>query len=119
MHRFIWAVALAVTLSAQPLAGSEALSVNGTAAPGAPVTLTLLATVSQDLPTIIVSRHVVTADQNGTYQARIPIAPAYERGTLLQLFATSGGQTSQVMRFVVGAPNNGVTVPLEQEGNSL
>jgi hypothetical protein len=102
-------------MTAQPIAGSEAISVSGTAPPGSPVTVTLLATVSQDIPTIVVSRHVVVPDSGGNYQTRIPIASAYERGTVLRVFATSGGQTSAAVQLIVGPPNGGVVVPLEQE----
>lgn len=132
MHKLILAIALGasisayalhpvvahaqgVSLTAQPAAGSEAISVSGTAPPGSPVTVTLLATISQDIPTIVVSRNVVLPDSSGNYQARIPIAAAYERGTILRVFATSGGQTSAAVQLTVGPPNGGVAVPLEQE----
>lgn len=132
MHKFILAIALgasigayallprvanaqSLSLTAQPLAGSEAISVSGTAPPGSTVTVTLLATISQDIPTIVVSRSVVLPDSGGNYQARIPIAAAYERGTILRVFATSSGQSSAAVQLIVGPPNGGVTVPLEQE----
>ena len=132
MHKLFWAIALSasfiayalqpvvanaqgLSLTAQPIAGSEAISVSGNAPPGSPVTITLLATISQDIPTIVVSRHVVLPDSSGNYQVRIPVAAAYERGTLLRVFAASAGQTSGAVQLVVGPPNGGVAVPLEQE----
>ena len=132
MHKFFWAIALTasiiayalqpviadaqgVSLTAQPIAGSEAISVSGNAPSGSPVTITLLATISQDVPTIVVSRHVVLPDSSGRFQDRIPIAAAYERGTLLRVFAASAGQASASAQLVVGPPNGGVVVPLEQE----
>lgn len=132
MHKFFWAIALTasiiayalqpviadaqgVSLTAQPIAGSEAISVSGNAPSGSPVTITLLATVSQDVPTIVVSRHVVLPDASGRFQDRIPIAAAYERGTLLRVFVASAGQTPASAQLVVGPPNGGVVVPLEQE----
>lgn len=135
MHKYFWAIALTVsitayalqpviasaagtTLNATPIAGSEAISVSGNAPPGSPVTITLLATFSRDIPTVVVSRHVVQPDASGNYQARIPVAAAYERGTLLQVFAASSGGTSPAAQLIVGPPNGGVVVPLETEPGS-
>lgn len=109
------ASAAGVTLNATPIAGSEAISVSGNAPPGSAVTITLLATFSQDIPTVVVSRHVVQPDASGNYQARIPVAAAYEGGTLLHVFATSAGESSATAQLVVGPPNGGVIVPLERE----
>lgn len=104
-----------ITMEARQLQGAEALTVQGTAPAGAPVTITLLAVVSSDIPTIVVSRNDVVTDANGRFAAIIPVASAYERGTLLRVVATSSpGVASAQSQLVVGAPNNGVTVPLEQ-----
>jgi hypothetical protein len=103
-----------ITLEARQLQGSEAIDVEGSAPAGAPVTITLLATVSSDLPTIVVSRHDVVPDVNGRFGAVIPIASAYERGTLLKVLATSSsGVASASAQLVSGAPNAGASVPLE------
>lgn len=104
----------AITLTAHNLPGSEAVDVQGTAPAGAPVTITLLALVSSDVPTILVSRHDVVSDVNGRFGAVIPIASAYERGTVLRILATSiTGVASAQAELTTGAPNAGVTVPLE------
>lgn len=104
-----------ITMEARQLQGSEAISVNGSAPSGAPVTITLLAVVSSDIPTIVVSRNDVVTDANGRFNAIIPIASAYERGTLLRVVATSAsGISSATSQLVMDPPNNGVTVPLEQ-----
>lgn len=105
----------AISLAAQPLQGTEAISVDGTAPPNAPVTITLLATVSTDVPTIVVSRQDVVTDVNGRFGAVIPIASAYERGTILKIVATSlPGVVPASAQLVINAPNPGVKVPLEQ-----
>jgi len=105
----------AISLEAQPLHGSEAISVDGTAPPNAPVTITLLATVSSEVPTIVVSRQDVVTDVNGRFGAVIPIASAYERGTILKIVATSlPGVVPAAAQLVINAPNPGVNVPLEQ-----
>ena len=105
----------AISLEAQPFAGAEAISVDGTAPPNAPVTITLLAIVSSEVPTIVVSRQDVVTDVNGRFGAVIPIASAYERGTILKIVATSlPGVVPASAQLVVNAPNPGVNVPLEQ-----
>ena len=104
----------AISLEARQLQGAEALSVDGTAPPNAPVTITLLAIVSSDVPTIVVSRHDVVTDVSGRFGAVIPIASAYERGTILRVVATSlSGAGSASAQLVTGAPNDGADVPLE------
>jgi hypothetical protein len=104
-----------ITMEARQLQGAEAIAVQGSAPAGAPVTITLLAVVSSELPTIVVSRHDVVTDANGRFEAIIPIASAYERGTLLRVVATSSsGIASAQSQLITQAPNDGVTVPLEQ-----
>jgi hypothetical protein len=103
----------ALTLEARQLQGAEAVSVAGTAPANAQITITLLATVSPDIPTILVSRHDVVADATGRFGAVIPIASAYERGVVLTLLATSApGVSSASARLVTDAPNAGASVPL-------
>jgi hypothetical protein len=106
----------ALTLEARQLQGAEAISVAGNAPAGSPITITLLATVSKDVPTIVVSRHSVVADSSGHFAAVIPIASAFERGTLLNILATSvSGAGSAQAQLITGEPNAGVAVPLESE----
>lgn len=104
-----------VTLEARQLQGAEAIQISGHALPSAPITVTLLAIVSPDVPTILVSRNEAIADVNGRFGAVIPIASAYERGTLLRLVATSPSGAQATAQLVVDAPNAGVTVPLESQ----
>jgi hypothetical protein len=104
----------AISLEARQLQGAEAITVDGSAPPNAPVTITLLAIVSSEVPTILVSRHDVITDVSGRFGAVIPIASAYERGTILRVIATSlPGVGSASAQLVTGAPNDGVDVPLE------
>jgi hypothetical protein len=107
------AVQGSITLEARQLQGAEAIDVEGTAPAGAPVTITLLAVVSPDVPTIVVSRHDIAADSSGRFGAVIPIASAYERGMILRIIATSAsGVASAQAQLTTGAPNAGVSVPL-------
>ncbi|HZT13058.1 MAG TPA: hypothetical protein VFA29_09650 [Candidatus Baltobacteraceae bacterium] len=103
-----------ISLEARQLQGAAAISVYGSAPPTAPVTITLLAVVSSEVPTIVVSRHDVVADVSGRFGAVIPIAPAFERGTILRIIATSlPGVGSASAQLVASPPNDGVDVPLE------
>lgn len=103
-----------ITVDVRQEAGSEALNVSGRAAAGAPVTITLLATISSDLPTVVVSRHDVQPDANGQFQAVISTAPDYLRGSLLRVVATSAGSVPASATVIVGAPNAGVAVPFDK-----
>ena len=104
-----------IALEATQHQGAEAIDVMGSAPPNSPVTITLLATVSTDVPTIVVSRQDVVTDVDGRFRAVIPIASAFERGTILRIVATSlPGVIPASAQLVINAPNAGVTVPLEQ-----
>lgn len=105
-----------ITIDVRPQPGSEAVSVSGHAPSTAPVTITLLATVSYDVPTVVVSRHDVQPDVNGNFSAQVSIAPSFARGTILRVLATSvAGTTPASAQLIVGSPNAGVIVPLEYE----
>jgi hypothetical protein len=102
-----------ISLEAKQLQGAEAIVVEGSAPPNSPITMTLLAVVSPELPTIVVSRQDVITDVNGRFRAVIPIASAYERGTILKIVATSlPGVIPASAQLVMNAPNQGVNVPL-------
>lgn len=104
----------ALTLEARQLPGTEAIYVAGNAPANSQVTITLLATVSTDIPTILVSRHNVGTDGTGRFGAVIPIASAFERGTVLHIVATSAsGIAPAQAQLITGAPNEGASVPLE------
>ncbi len=103
-----------ITLEARPELGSEAIHVSGHAPSSAPVTITLLATISPDLPTVVVSRQDVQPDTNGQFQATITTAPDYLRGSILRVLATSSaGATPASATLTLGAPNAGVTAPFD------
>ncbi len=103
-----------ITLEARQLQGAEAIDVSGTAPAGGTVTVTLTALVSEDIPTVLVSRHDVVADVNGRFGAIIPIASAYERGIILTVYATSGpGVAGAQAQLTTRAPNAGVSIPLD------
>jgi len=103
-----------IVLNVTPLQGAEALLVTGTAPPEAPVMVTLLATLSSELPNVLLSRHVLTAGPDGKFQAIVPIAPDYMRDSLIHVLATSSpGVISASTQLLVHAPNAGVQVPTD------
>jgi hypothetical protein len=103
-----------IVLNATPLQGAEAILVTGSAPPSAPVRVTLLATLSSELPNVLLSRHYLTAGPDGKFQAIVPIGPDYMRDTYIHVLATSQpGVTSASAQLLVHAPNAGVTVPIE------
>lgn len=103
-----------IVLNVQPLKGADALLVTGVAPPTAPVRITLLATLSSEIPTVLVGRHDLAADAEGKFQAIIPIAPDFTPNTFLHVLATSGpGVTPASAQILVDAPNAGVNVPWE------
>jgi hypothetical protein len=107
-----------ITMDVRPQPNSEAVSVTGHAPSTAPVTITLLATFSYDVPTVIVSRHDVQPDVNGNFSAEVSIAPSFARGTVLRVLATSvAGTTPASAQLVVGSPNSGLNLPLDRWPN--
>lgn len=105
----------AITMDVRQQPGTEGISVSGHAPSQAPVTVTLLATISADIPTVVVSRQNIQPDANGNFQAVVPVAPDYLRGSFLRVLATSvSGVTPATAQITVGPPNGGVTVPAEQ-----
>jgi Copper amine oxidase N-terminal domain len=103
-----------IVLNVIQLKGAEALLVTGDAPPSAPVMITLLATLSSDLPNVLLSRHDLTAGPDGKFQAIVPIAPDYMRDSFIHVLATSvPGVTSASAQLLVHAPNPGANVPVD------
>ncbi len=101
-----------VVLNVAPLEGAEALLVTGQAPPSASVMITLLATFSSELPNVLLSRHNLTAERDGKFQAIVPIAPDYMRDSFIHVLATSSpGVISASAQLLVQAPNQGLNIP--------
>jgi hypothetical protein len=103
-----------IVLNATPLQGAEAVLITGTAPPSAPVMITLIATLSSELPNVLLSRHDLTAGPDGKFQAIVPIAPDYLRDSSINVLATSSpGVISASARLQVHSANAGITVPTD------
>ena len=93
-----------LTISARQAAGSEAILVDGTAPASMPVTLTLVGSISRDLPDVLIRRITIQSDR--TFHATLPVASAMPRGSFVTVTATSlPGVGSASARVKVGAPN--------------
>ncbi len=103
-----------IVLNVTQLQGAEALLVTGDAPPSAPVRITLLATLSSDVPNVLLSRHDLTAGPDGKFQAIVPIAPDYLRDSFIHVLATSlPGVISASSQLLIHPANAGITVPVE------
>ncbi|MGZ3497529.1 MAG: hypothetical protein ACXWNK_11150 [Vulcanimicrobiaceae bacterium] len=108
-------IAGALSLHVAPATGLDALHVSCNGPINAPVTVTLFATLSSDIPTILVSRHDFTIDRSGQLSTTIPIASDFVRGSILTVRVTSLDTVSPAQAsLLVGSPNPHVSVPLEQ-----
>lgn len=101
-----------IVLHARQLDDEQSLAVAGEAPPNVPVTITLLATLAPDLPTVVLSRHDVQSDVTGRFEAVVSVASDYMPGTLVTVLATSVGDISPASAYLrLVTPNAGATVP--------
>jgi hypothetical protein len=104
----------ALSLRVMPEAGEEAVHVNCSGPAAAPVTVTLFATLSSDIPTVLVSRHDFTIDRSGQLSTTIPIASDFVRGSILTVRVTSLDTVSPAQTsLVVGTPNPHLAAPFD------
>jgi hypothetical protein len=109
-----------IVLNVTPLKGAEALLITGQAPPSAPVLITLLATLSSQIPNVLLNRHQTTAGPDGKFQAIVPIAPDYMRDTFIHVLATSTpGVISASAQLLVQEPNQGVKVQAEAQPGGI
>lgn len=102
----------ALTVHVNTAEGQESVVVNGTGPSSAPVTLTLLTTLSTEIPDVVLSRKDLVIDRSGAFSATISIAPDFMRGSLLTVRATSlDGVAPAQAHLTVGPPNPHFTVP--------
>jgi hypothetical protein len=95
--------------------GSYHIAVSGRALASKPLFLTLLGTVSPDVPDIIVSRDRVVTDAAGNFRLELSPAGDYFRDGLLTVVVTSpSGAILAKGQIVLKAPNFTVPVPNEE-----
>jgi copper amine oxidase-like protein len=93
-----------LTITARMAAGRDAIVVDGMAPASVPVTLTLVGSISRDIPDVLLRR--VTLQTDGTFHATITVAPAMPRGSYVTVTATSlPGVSPASARVVITPPN--------------
>jgi hypothetical protein len=94
-----------LTLTLMRAVGTEAVIARGKAANARTLEATVYATYSRDLPTVILSRRLITVDANGAFSATLPTAPAYFRDATVTVVVRSQDGLSRSARISVAAPN--------------
>lgn len=99
------AAAPGLTLSATRVVGTDSVRITGTAPAARPLEAAVYATFSQDLPTVLLSRRIVSTDANGRYDTTLTTAPAYFRNAIVTVVVRvpDGAGASTTLRVV--APN--------------
>jgi hypothetical protein len=109
-----------IALEVHQLAGQSAVLIKGQAPPSAPVMITLLATLSSDIPNVLVSRHTIEAEPDGRFQVIVPFGPDYVSDSYLRVIATSGpGVTEASAQVTIAPPNAGLAIPWEVQPSGI
>lgn len=93
-----------LVVSAREMSGRRALLVQGSGPHDARITLTVLAALAPDLPTVLLQRIGVQADFSGHFAAVVPLAPDYFTGSEVTLVATAGTESAATHVVLNGAP---------------
>lgn len=102
-------------LKVKQVEGDFKIRISGSAPPNAPVAFTLVETIATELPDVIVSRGDVLSDASGKFEATVDIAPAFFRGSILNVVASSTPKvTSAKKSIVLELPNKNVITPSEK-----
>ena len=109
------AVSGAITdLQTVQLPGSSSVSVDGKAPANLPITLTLVGSMSKDIPDVVLSRHRVVSNADGRFTTSVSVAPGYFAGTVYTLVASSlPGIAPATARLSLKAPNAQLSVPAD------
>jgi hypothetical protein len=105
--------ALTVTVSSTHTA--DAVIVAGKGPPSVPVTITLTADISREIPRVLLSRTYAETDKDGNFTARLSSAPLYFQKSTIYVAVTSlVGITEADTSFALGQPNPGVAHPVDE-----
>jgi hypothetical protein len=108
----------ALNLSQVP--GKLDIAISGKAPANLPITLTLLGSLSSEIPDVVVSRNEVVSDADGTFKTEISPASAYLRGAVLTVVASSvPGVTSAKSKIVLRPPNDKTDIPIDVTPRSI
>lgn len=105
----------ALTIAAVPTGLSDAVIVSGSGPANVPLTITLSADISRDLPRVLLSRTNVATDAGGKFAVSISTAPLHLAQSVVLISATSvPGVTEAHTSFVLGQPSPGIAHPVDE-----
>jgi multisubunit Na+/H+ antiporter MnhB subunit len=104
----------ALTVGAIPTNVADSVVVSGTGPANAPLTITLRADISRDIPRVLLSRTKLVTDAAGKYSVEIPTAPLHLQNSVVLVSATSApGVAEAHTSFVLGGPNPKMAQPVD------
>lgn len=104
-----------LTVAAVPTNTSDAFIVSGTGPANAPLTITVSADITQDIPRVVLSRTNIETDAAGNYSARISTAPLHLQHSIVLVSASSApGVTEAYTSFELGKPNPKMAHPVDE-----
>jgi hypothetical protein len=107
-------------LALSQVPGKLDIAVSGKAPANLPISLTLYATFTTEIPDVVVSRNEVVSDADGSFKTEIPPSSAYYHGAILTVVASSvSGVASAKSKIVLKAPNLTTVVPNDQEPKGI
>jgi uncharacterized lipoprotein YbaY len=107
-------------LAVRAHAGSQSIDVTGSGPANGTVTVTVVSTISRDIPDVVLSRKLVKPNADGSFSAILPIAPGFTPGSIITVYAaSSAGGPAMRAQYSPEAPNRGVTVQLDQLPNNV
>jgi hypothetical protein len=100
--------------------GQQALSVVGKSRANLPITISLVSTMSAELPDTVLCRERVTTDAHGMFDIDVPVAPGYFRGSIITVVASSyPGVAKATSRIEMRAPNQDLQIPADEIPRSI
>jgi hypothetical protein len=95
-----------ISITATRTIGAQAVTIAGDAPAGGSLDAALYARFSQDLPTVLLSRHSIVTDANGHYNATLTTASGFFRNAIVTVVVTSPAAGSSARAsIIIGPPN--------------
>lgn len=103
-----------LSMSVAHIEGTESLAILGNGPASVPVTLTVFASLSRDIPEVVLSRYDCATDAQGIFSATVSLAPNFMRDSIVTVRATSLDSVNPTQaQVLVGPPSPHITVPAE------
>jgi hypothetical protein len=105
------ASAPALTIGAYYVDGTESIDISGSGPAGVPVTVTLKARMSRDLPIVTVDRAIVITDRDGKYDVVVPAGSIALQNTTFFASASGRGLEPVTAHVEIQKPNPALHSP--------